>query len=193
MEYRLGLMAKTSLTEKKIPVEIAQHRKKWVMFFLCIGLTTVIIIAYEPIRHNDFVGYDDIAYIVKNPHVNNGITQISVIWAFTKIYASNWHPLTWISHMLDCHVFGLNPLGHHLASLSIHIFNALLLFWILSNITGTTWASAFVAAMMSASSCVISRTHPPSTTHHVVRLLTVTPGPDCAVRFVIHSMLVAFG
>jgi protein O-mannosyl-transferase len=143
-------MAKANLTKNnKLPKANAQHRNRWVILIICVGLAAGIITAYEPIRHNSFVGYDDIDYIVKNPHVNSGITQESLIWAFTKSYASNWHPLTWISHMLDCQLFGLNPVGHHLVSVGIHIANTILLFWILTKLTNAMWASAFVAAVFA--------------------------------------------
>ncbi len=142
-------MAKKKLTEHGLSVVEAERRKRRVTLFIFIALAAATIIAYELIRHNGFVGYDDNEYIVKNQHVAGGITQQSVTWAFTKPYASNWHPLTWISHMLDCQVFGLNPLGHHLVSVAFHIVNALLLFWILKRISGSIWASAFVAAVFA--------------------------------------------
>ncbi len=103
------------------------------------------IVAYEPVRYNGFVDYDDGGYIVENPNVKGGITADSVIWAITKGHAANWHPLTWLSHMLDCELFGLNPSYHHLMSVMLHTINALLLFWILKGATGSIWASAFVA------------------------------------------------
>jgi tetratricopeptide (TPR) repeat protein len=106
------------------------------------------LIAYEPIRHNYFVSYDDDLYM-QNPAVTGGITGNSIILAFTKLYAANWHPLTWLSHTLDYRLFGLNPTGHHLVSVAIHIVNTLLLFWILNNLTGAIWPSAFVAAVFA--------------------------------------------
>jgi tetratricopeptide (TPR) repeat protein len=119
------------------------------ILFITASLVVTTLIAYEPMRHNEFINYDDTLYITKNPNVNEGITRESVIWAFTKQYAANWHPLTWLSHTLDCQIFGLSPFWHHLVSLIFHTTNALLLFWILTNITGTTWASAFVAAVFA--------------------------------------------
>jgi hypothetical protein len=123
------------------------HRR--VLFLISAGLVAAIAIAYEPMRHNGFVDYDDTEYITKNPNVTGGITCDSVIWAFTKTHAANWHPLTWLSHMLDCELFGLDPLGHHLVSLMFHIANTLLLFRILNSVTGATWASAFAAAVFA--------------------------------------------
>ncbi|MGD0077417.1 MAG: tetratricopeptide repeat protein [Sedimentisphaerales bacterium] len=123
--------------------------KKYRVILVCLVLAAATLVAYEPVRHNEFVSYDDKEYLTANPNVTGGITRDSVIWAFTRSYARNWHPLTWLSHMLDYELFGLNPLGHHLVSLSIHIINALLLFWILTNLTSSVWASAFVAAVFA--------------------------------------------
>ncbi|MGB7581440.1 MAG: tetratricopeptide repeat protein [Sedimentisphaerales bacterium] len=125
-----------------------EHQQKYISIFVYVGIAVATLVAYEPIRHNYFVSYDDDLYM-KNPAVTGGITQDSIIIAFTKLYAANWHPLTWLSHMLDYRLFGLNPTGHHLVSVVIHIVNALLLLWILKNITGTMWASAFVAAVFA--------------------------------------------
>jgi tetratricopeptide (TPR) repeat protein len=125
-----------------------EHQQKHISIFVYVGIVVATLVAYEPIRHNYFVSYDDDLYM-KNPAVTGGITHDSIILAFTKLYAANWHPLTWLSHMLDYRLFGLNPTGHHLVSVAIHIVNALLLFWILTNITGTMWASAFIAAVFA--------------------------------------------
>jgi protein O-mannosyl-transferase len=142
-------MTKTNLTEYGLSVANAQRRQKWIKLLIYIGLAAGTLAAYEPMRHNEFVNYDDNAYITTNPNVTGEITLNSVIWAFTKPHAVNWHPLTWLSHMLDCKLFGLNPFGHHLVSLLFHIANAMLLFRILASMTGTTWASAFAAAVFA--------------------------------------------
>ena len=113
------------------------------------ALVTATLVAYEPIRHNGFVSYDDTAYITDNPNVTGGITQASVIWAFTNSHMGNWYPLTLLSHMLDCEIFGLNPLGNHFINVLLHIASSLLLFWILAKITGAIWPSAFVAAVFA--------------------------------------------
>ena len=112
---------------------------------LILALAIAAFIAYEPLRHNDFIDYDDDVYVTKNLMVQMGLTHQSVVWAFTKSHASNWHPLTWLSHMLDCQLFGLNPIGHHLTNLLFHIANTLLLFGILKKMTSRIWPSAFVA------------------------------------------------
>jgi len=112
----------------------------------CLLLVLVVIIGFEPIRHNDFVQSDDATYITGNPHVTSGINRQSIIWAFTTFHMGHWHPLTWLSHMLDCQLFGLSPLGHHLHNLLLHLINTLLLFFVLQRFTGAFWRSAFVAA-----------------------------------------------
>jgi Flp pilus assembly protein TadD len=118
-------------------------------FWICVVLVLVTIFAYEPIRFNDFVNYDDDVYVTKNPDVNNGLTGKSILWAFTTSHANNWHPLTWLSHILDCQLFGLKPLGHHLTSLFVHVLNTLFLFAVFKTMTGRLWPSAFVAAVFA--------------------------------------------
>jgi tetratricopeptide (TPR) repeat protein len=117
------------------------------LIYLALALVTLIV--FGQICRNDFVGYDDPYYVTNNPHVKGGITPESVIWAFTTTVGANWHPLTWLSHMLDCQLFGLNPLWHHLTSVLFHTANTLLLFWILKRMTGEIWASTFVAAVFA--------------------------------------------
>jgi tetratricopeptide (TPR) repeat protein len=126
-----------------------EHRQKRIRLIIYLGLIAATFAAYEPMWHNGFVHYDDYDYVMENPNVNGGITKQSVIWAFTTFHAANWHPLTWLSHMLDCQLFGPNPFWHHLINLLFHIANALLLFWILNSLTGTLWPSAFVAAVFA--------------------------------------------
>ena len=119
------------------------------VFLIYLVLAGSALIAYEPVRRNDFVSYDDDAYITENPHVRTGITRDSVVWAFTQPHFYMWHPLTSLSHQLDCQLFGLNPFWHHLTSLLFHLANTLLLFWVLKKMTGALWPSAFVAAVFA--------------------------------------------
>lgn len=100
-------------------------------------------------QNQEFVNYDDNVYITENPNVQSGLTRKSLAWAFTSTYASNWHPLTWLSHMLDCELYGLNPKWHHLTNLLFHVANTLLLFLVLKRMTGAHWRSAYVAAMFA--------------------------------------------
>lgn len=109
-------------------------------------LALVTLIVFGQACRNDFVGYDDIYYVTDNPHVKSGLSLDSVIWAFTTMYNANWHPLTWLSHMLVCQLFSLNPLWHHLTNVLFHTVNTLLLFGILKRMTGKIWPSAFAAA-----------------------------------------------
>ncbi len=125
---------------------IEQTSNKLHLLLICVVLVLATIIAYEPVRHNDFVDYDDVSYVTKNPRVNSGITLESAVFFFTNSHCGMWHPLTSWSFMLDCQLFGLNPFWHHLTSLLFHIANTLLLFWVLIRMTGALWPSALVAA-----------------------------------------------
>lgn len=99
--------------------------------------------------HFDFVAFDDPLYVTENSKTQDGLTYKGIAWAFTTFHASNWHPITWLSHMLDCDIYGLNPMGHHWTNLQLHIANTLLLFFILQQMTGALWKSAFVAALFA--------------------------------------------
>ena len=114
---------------------------------VCFGLLLAVLIAYAPVLRCDFVNFDTTDYVTHNPHVQQGLMWSSVKWAFTAGHASNWHPLTWISHMLDSEFFGMNPAMHHAVNLAFHAANTLLLFLILLRMTGHLWKSAFVAAV----------------------------------------------
>jgi Flp pilus assembly protein TadD len=109
----------------------------------------VTLLLYWQVQDFTFLLYDDYEYIVENPHVRAGLTPDSIRWAFRTTHASNWHPLTWISHMLDCELYGLNPKGHHLNNLLLHISNSLLLFFVLTRMTGAIWRSAMVSALFA--------------------------------------------
>ena len=116
---------------------------------LCLLLAVVTFAVYLPALRNDFVNYDDADYVTANSHVQNGLTLENIKWAFTTGHASNWHPITWLSHMLDCQLFGQNAAMHHLVSLLFHIANTLLLFLLLNRLTATLWRSAMVAALFA--------------------------------------------
>src|SRR5438876_2100878 len=115
--------------------------------FLSLALALATFLIFLPVAGHDFVNYDDPDYVTANPHVQSGLTWGNVIWAFTTGYASNWHPLTWLSHMLDCQLFGQRAAAQHLVSVCFHIANTLLLFFLLRTATGAVWRSAFVAAL----------------------------------------------
>jgi tetratricopeptide (TPR) repeat protein len=96
--------------------------------------------------HHDFICFDDNEYIYENPHVSTGLSLANIGWAFTAYYSNNWHPVTWISHMIDCQLFGLDPGKHHMVNVVLHLVNVLLVFLLLRRMTGALWRSAFVAA-----------------------------------------------
>ena len=79
---------------------------------ICLLLAAAVFLAFSPVLRNQFTGYDDPDYVTNNPHVVSGLSAANIAWAFANSYASNWHPLTWISHSLDCALYGLNPTGH---------------------------------------------------------------------------------
>src|SRR4026209_2293564 len=115
-------------------------RTRWI----CLALLFVTLALFAPVRSHDFVHYDDGDYVTANRHVNGGFTKEGIVWAFTKIHGEStyWPPLTWLSHMLDCQLFDLNPAGHHVVNVIFHALNAVLLFLVLHRMTGAIWRSA---------------------------------------------------
>ena len=118
---------------------------------LVLGLLLVVVTLalYNPVSRNGFVNFDDDRYVTDNPQVRAGLRSSTISWAFTTLDLANWHPLTWLSHALDCQLFQLNPVGHHYTSLLLHASNALLLFLILQWFTGYTARSLMVAALFA--------------------------------------------
>jgi tetratricopeptide (TPR) repeat protein len=114
---------------------------------ICLLLATSIAAAYYPIHRNQFINLDDQDYITENSQVQAGLSWHNVAWAFKTDHAANWHPITWLSHMLDCQLYGLNPVGHHLTSVILHAATTVLLFLLLRRMTGATGRSATVAAL----------------------------------------------
>jgi protein O-mannosyl-transferase len=127
-------------------MQTAPSRKQPCFSAVCIALAMGTFVLFLPVVHNDFINLDDGVYIYQNPHVASGLSWENIRWSFEHVYAGYWAPLTWISHMIDCSLFGLHPAGHHLVNVLIHTVNAVLLFILLNYMTGTTWRSAFVAA-----------------------------------------------
>jgi tetratricopeptide (TPR) repeat protein len=120
------------------------------IFGICVVLIFITLAAFWPLHNNKFIStFDDDLYITNNNHVKTGLSLENIIWAFTTAHAYNWHPITWLSHILDCQLFGLNPGWHHLVSLLFHTANALLLFYVLKSTTGLLWQSAFAAALFA--------------------------------------------
>ena len=117
---------------------------------LCVLLCIATVIPYRQVKDHSFlVSYDDELYVIDNPHVLSGLTLRGVGWAFTTFETGNWHPVTWLSHMLDCRLFGQSPRAHHLISLFYHVVNVLLLFYLLFAMTGSLFRSCFVAALFA--------------------------------------------
>ena len=118
-------------------------------YLIIVILIVANFVAFGRIVANDFINFDDDKYITENNYIKSGINTESIKWAFTSSHAANWHPLTWLSHMLDWQLFGANASGHHFVSLLLHIGCALLLFLFLSKTTGSLWPAAFVAALFA--------------------------------------------
>jgi len=116
---------------------------------ILLGLAVVTFALYAQVIGHQFITLDDPTYIQENPMVNRGVTLAGLAWAFTTFHAANWHPLTWISHMIDCQLFGMNA-GHQLlVNALIHVANTLLVFWFLLRTTHARWPSALVAALFA--------------------------------------------
>jgi tetratricopeptide (TPR) repeat protein len=112
-------------------------------------LLLLTLAVYWPVTRHAFINFDDPLYVTDNPVVQNGLSAEGVRWAFETRHASNWHPLTWISHMLDCSVFQLDPAGHHLMNLVFHLLNVVLLYAVLRRMAGSHWRCALVAALFA--------------------------------------------
>jgi protein O-mannosyl-transferase len=117
--------------------------------FLCALLATATLAVYSPVRSHEFVRYDDDTYVTQNPAVRAGLSWQGLRWAFTSDRAANWHPLTWLSHMLDCQMFGVRSSAHHLVNVLFHVANSLLLLIVLRRLTHALWPSAFVAGLFA--------------------------------------------
>ncbi|MGO8794932.1 MAG: hypothetical protein ACLQLC_08925 [Candidatus Sulfotelmatobacter sp.] len=125
----------------------ADLREKPVLLGILLIAATLFL--YAPVTHHEFIDFDDVAYVTKNIHVRTGLSLNNLVWAFTTFHEANWHPLTWLSHMADCQLFGLNPGPQHLVNVVLHAVNVFLLFWLLQATTGAVWRSVFVAALFA--------------------------------------------
>lgn len=114
------------------------------------ALVAVTLFVYLQVGNHQFLSFDDHQYVTQNPHIASGsITGENIVWAFTSVEAYNWHPLTWLSHLADARLYGLNPRGHHLSNVVLHAASSLLLLLFLSRCTGSVWRSSFVAALFA--------------------------------------------
>ena len=115
----------------------------------CLLLIVCTLAVYWQVINHDFLNFDDGQYVTENAEVQSGLTLHGLQWAFTTTYTTNWHPLTWLSHMLDAELYGANPAGHHVTGLLLHLLNTILLFLLLKRLTGAHWCSASVAMLFA--------------------------------------------
>jgi len=122
---------------------------KKTFLFVCLILAAGTVALYWPVTSHPFIIFDDTEYVSANPHVTSGLSWTNLAWAFHGAHAANWHPLTWVSHQLDCTLFGQNAGRHHLVNVLFHVANTLLVFIFLRRATGALWRSALVAALFA--------------------------------------------
>jgi hypothetical protein len=122
---------------------------RWWQILICLLLAVGILLPYLQVRHFNFITLDDDMYVFRNPFVMDGLTWGGIKWAFIAQYASNWHPLTWLSHMLDAQLYGSWAGGHHLTNVLFHVANTILLFLFLNRVTRAFWRSALVAGLFA--------------------------------------------
>jgi len=152
------------ITARQSPSVSTRPDSKRTVFGVCLLLVAAVFLVFGQTYRNGFINYDDDQYVYDNPMVTQGLKLSGIAWAFTTSYSAYWHPLTWLSHMLDCQLWGLNAGDHHLTNVMFHAANALLLFMVLRRMTGlrpgegagaaaapagTLWPSAFVAALFA--------------------------------------------
>jgi tetratricopeptide (TPR) repeat protein len=127
----------------------ASGHARWMVFGVCVFLTAITWMVFGQTLGHEFVNYDDNLYVYENSAVTRGLNLKGIEWAFTHVVGSNWHPLTMMSHMLDCRLYGLNAGGHHLTNVLLHTASVILLFLVLRQMTGRLWRSALVAAVFA--------------------------------------------
>ncbi len=125
------------------------NHPSWQIAAVCLVLAVVTIFAYQGVRNNAFLNFDDNYYVSENQQVQHGLTMHSIAWAFTTFDLGNWHPLTWISHTIDWSIYGNNPVGHHVTNVCLHSANAILLFLLLIYVTDYLGRSAMVAFLFA--------------------------------------------
>lgn len=126
-------------------------KKSRAIFVIGLLLAAVTAGTYARVGSHQFINYDDNCYVTDNRHVQAGLTCEGLAWAFGRFHGEHtyWHPLTWVSHMLDCQLFGLNPAGHHLTNLLLHVLNTLLVFLVFRRMTAAFWRCAVVAGLFA--------------------------------------------
>ena len=153
MAKRTARKRKTALVaaaKRRSVVPLSHNiRLKRADLVILLGLAVMTLGIYAQVIGHQFITLDDPTYIRENPNVNRGVTLAGLAWAFTTFHAANWHPLTWISHMIDCQLFGTNAGRHLLVNTLIHAANTLLIFYFLLRTTHARWPSALVAALFA--------------------------------------------
>src|SRR6059036_2705069 len=123
--------------------------RRWLSVGICLSLAVLTGVVFGQTLWHDFINYDDPRYVYENTKITEGLSISGIVWAFTHIHSMNWHPLTTISHMLDCQLYGLKAGWHHFTNVLLHTLAAMLLFLALQQMTGAVWRSAFVAAVFA--------------------------------------------
>ncbi|MBL8232767.1 MAG: tetratricopeptide repeat protein [Bryobacterales bacterium] len=131
------------------PKPIGLDPRNRLLWAIALGLVVACFVVYAQVGSHEFINYDDPKYVIQNPNVNRGLTAQGIAWAFRTFDYYYWQPLTWISHMIDCQLFGLNAGRHHLVNVALHAVNAVLLFLAFWQFTGAMWRSALVAALFA--------------------------------------------
>src|SRR4051794_8196518 len=130
-------------------ISLCKMNRRWLSVSVCICLAVLTWVVFGQTVRHDFINYDDPRYVYENTKITNGLNIGGIAWAFTHIHSMNWHPLTTISHMLDCQLYGLKPGAHHFTNVLLHSIVAILLFLVLQQMTSALWRSAFVAVVFA--------------------------------------------
>ena len=143
----------TPKSTQAVSVDVSDYKlnllKKHPVTIICVFLTITICSVYLQVKDHQFINFDDYKYVTENSHVLSGLNLENIKWAFISVYATNWHPFTWISYMMDVDLFGMKPGMHHLTNVIFHILNSILLLIVLNQMTGALWRSAAVAALFA--------------------------------------------
>jgi protein O-mannosyl-transferase len=126
--------------------DLQNKRQTWLV---CLGLALAVLAAYGPLWHGQFVSFDDNDYVTDNDMVRHGVSWAGIVWAFSTVHASIWHPLTWISYQVDSQLYGMNPGGYHFTNVLLHAANSILLFLLLQRMTRALWRGALAAALFA--------------------------------------------
>ena len=143
----MSTMNRQFVSGKRVPAPQPTHDQRKRLALVSITLAICIAVVFGNVCGHEFLNYDDQMYVTDNTKVREGLTGSGLWWALTAKYASNWHPLTWLSLQLDAQLFGMQPWGFHLTNLLLHIANTVLLFLVLARMTGALGRSAIVAAL----------------------------------------------